>query len=373
MKGRIKILHAAETIKGGIETVVRHLINPAYGAEGEESYIFVFPINQVETSRVYGESKYNFSRTGRNIRSLASFCINFTRALLRESPDVVHLHSTFAGILGRVICIFMMPLRRPVVVYCPHAFAFVMNASGPRKKIYALIEIILSRVTSKIICVSRYEFNSAIDNGLPANKLTLIYNGTPLPRRLPNRAESESKKIRLLYVGRFDYQKGVDILCDALGGVPSEKFDLVVIGGSVLDSKDPPPKFPENSVQLGWISSSELEDIYGKVDALIVPSRWEGFAMTPLEGMAHGIGVISSDSTSLPELVQDGLNGRLFKAGDVSSLRDILMSISLDDLRYYGGNARGTVKNKFNAELMVCETKGLYRVLINSAKTKNYY
>lgn len=62
---------------------------------------------------------------------------------------------------------------------------------------------------------------------------------------------------------------------------------------------------------------------------VVVPSRWEGFAMVPLEAMSYGLPVISSDATSLPEAIKHRVTGYLFKSESASNLTDVLDKLDL--------------------------------------------
>ncbi|MGU5121571.1 hypothetical protein MAX20_29515, partial [Escherichia coli] len=75
------------------------------------------------------------------------------------------LHSTFSGVLGRLCLFILSPIVKPVVIYCPHAFSFMMTNQKLKKKIYVAIEKILQKNTDAIICVSKYELEESIKYG----------------------------------------------------------------------------------------------------------------------------------------------------------------------------------------------------------------
>jgi glycosyltransferase involved in cell wall biosynthesis len=87
-----------------------------------------------------------------------------------------------------------------------------------------------------------------------------------------------------------------------------------------------------------------------------VPSRWEGFAMVPLEGMSMGLPVISSDCTSLPEDVSDNETGYTFPSGDHLALAKIISSLEKAKIHQLGKNAQQLVNEKFNACKMIEQT-----------------
>lgn len=157
-----KILHVAETIKGGVATVIRTISASPEGQDSNYELVYLVPLDQKqELHGIDAQQIRTFERSGRDVRSLLRFAWQLTRVMLKEKPDVVHLHSTFSGVIGRVVCVLLRPWRKPKIVYCPHAFSFLMESSPTKQKIYAWIERVLQRVTDVIICVSRYEMDKA--------------------------------------------------------------------------------------------------------------------------------------------------------------------------------------------------------------------
>ncbi|CAH0315950.1 glycosyltransferase [Pseudomonas atacamensis] len=353
-----KILHVAETIKGGVATVIRTI--SASPEDDAANYQLVYLVPEDQARELHGiapQQVRTFPRSGRNVPSLLRFAWRLSRVLLMEKPDVVHLHSTFSGVIGRVVCVLLRPWRKPKIVYCPHAFSFLMESSPTKQKVYAWIERVLQKVTDVIICVSQYELDKAARFGIERKRMKLIYNGIHHKDDAPKSAGAEP--IHLLFVGRLDYQKGFDVLLKAYAKVNRNDLKLTVVGSAVNeDSVECPPM---DSVEyLPWVTPSEVQALYQKADALIVPSRWEGFAMVPLEGMAMGLPVIASNCTSLPELVTNEVSGYVFPSGDHQALADVLTIIQKPRLLDLGNEGRSIVRERFSAALMIRQTYDLY-------------
>ncbi|MDH2080221.1 glycosyltransferase [Pseudomonas atacamensis] len=353
-----KILHVAETIKGGVATVIRTI--SASPEDDAANYQLVYLVPEDQAKELHGiapQQVRTFPRSGRNVPSLLRFAWRLSQVLLKEIPDVVHLHSTFSGVIGRVVCVLLRPWRKPKIVYCPHAFSFLMESSPSKQKVYAWIERVLQKVTDVIICVSQYELDKAARFGIERKRMKLIYNGIHHKDDAPKSAGAEP--IHLLFVGRLDYQKGFDVLLKAYAKVNRNDLKLTVVGSAVNeDSVECPPM---DSVEyLPWVTPSEVQALYQKADALIVPSRWEGFAMVPLEGMAMGLPVIASNCTSLPELVTNEVSGYVFPSGDHQALADVLTIIQKPRLLDLGNEGRSIVRERFSAALMIRQTYDLY-------------
>lgn len=365
-----KIFHAAETIRGGVATVIRQNVLAQAKALGPDKVLTLVPQDQAEDLE---DAKpfvaFYFARTGRNLRSFFSFAQNFMRILRREKPDIIHLHSSFAGLIGRITYILVKlttPSYRPRIIYCPHAFGFLMDGAHWKKKAYALIERMLLPVTDAVICVSRYERDAAIAFGLPGKKLHVIYNGVPVPQAPPERPDPETKGVtQLLFVGRLDVQKGFDLLVQAMEQLENEPFHLTVVGGAMYSSEKPPQR--PNISYAGWIPASKVGEYITACDVLVMPSRWESFGLVAAEAATYERPALSSDSCSLPEIVLDGKTGRLFPVGDVATMVRILQNTSREDWRKMGKAARLHVTQEFSGEQMIRKTLELYQ---ESTKTK---
>ena len=366
----MKILHATEIDIGGTATVVNLLMRSQLSDKTITFCMCVAPekiVGALDSNSANNLS--TFKRSGRNVRSLTDFTATLIKAVWQEKPDIVHLHSTFAGIIGRLALTIIKPFRRPKIIYCPHGFSFLMEGSIVKKKIFSAIEIILSLTTDKIICVSEYEKNAGIAAGIPSNKIKVIYNGTPpindnVKQTTSPYPASHSTKINYLFAGRFDQAKGFDILLSAIKKKNNNHAHFTVAGISAdeVSSNDP----PSNITYLGWVNSKDLAPYFAHADALVLPSRWEGFPMVVLEAMSMGIPVIASDCTSLPEAVDHNVTGVLFSTCNSDELSDVISNISLESLRIMGENGRERFTMRFTSERMTRLTLDLYSEILFS-------
>lgn len=358
----IKVLHAAETIKGGVATVIRFLYAGMVASDSGVDARCLVPSNQSQELLGVPESAIlTFTSKSRGLAKSFSFLRCFVTAVLKNKPDIVHLHSSFAGAIGRVAIFFLRPIHRCQVVYSPHAFSFLMSGSRWKRCIYGFTERLLLRlVDTEIICVSRYEFDAAIAEGLPKKKLHLVYNGVSDPGAPPLYKRNSFKvPLQLLFIGRFDYQKGFDLLLDAMEKLEHLPIQLRAIGDSVVGGFKKPLR--KNIEYLGWVSNDRLSEHYYSADVLIIPSRWEGFAMVPLEAMSHALGILASDSTSLPEAVTSGENGLLFRSGDAEGLANVLKKTTREEWLMMGRNGRARYLKYFTDSRMTSLVLCIYK------------
>ena len=97
-------------------------------------------------------------------------------------PDIIHVHSTWAGVLVRVPYLFL-PKKNIRIVYSSHGWSFLMDVSNYKKRFYVFVEKILLGVTDKIINISSYEQKQAVENGFNKNFMAMIYNGVVESKR----------------------------------------------------------------------------------------------------------------------------------------------------------------------------------------------
>ncbi|HBS2478901.1 glycosyltransferase [Klebsiella pneumoniae] len=353
----MKVLHVAETIKGGVASVLNQLIS----SQNEIEICCILPDSQAD--EIYNNKKIllkQFQRSGRNIKSLLALANVFRVTLKEFKPDIIHLHSSFAGVICRFLLFFMPLDKKTKVIYCPHAFSFLMNVSSFKKYVYSFIERLLSLNTDAIICTSNYERNMAIQYGLKKDKLFVVYNGIqePIVNIDDDMNPFDSHKINILYVGRFDYQKGIDILFDIINAAGT-KYHFTLVGDTVHDSFNRPEL--ASVTYTGWLNSKQLAKYYKYADVTIMPSRWESFGLVAAESNSYGTPVIASNSSSLPEVVVDGATGYLFDLNDFQKALDILNIKTKEDWNSMKEKCLSNYIEKFKSSDMISNVERLYK------------
>ena len=217
-------------------------------------------------------------------------------------------------------------------VYCAHGWAFTQQVSLPVKKLYTSVERFLARRTDALVSISFSELDAAVKAKVVAPLHRVIYHG--IPRRKepsPVPVSVDASRTNFVFIGRFDRQKGLDLLLDAFADSRLSHVDLWVIGGATLGHRYVIPDQP-NIKLIGWVANAHIDDYIRCFDAVIVPSRWEGFGLIALEAMRNGKPVLASRTGGLAELLIDRVNGRLFNPGDVEDLIRVLLEMSQSKL-----------------------------------------
>lgn len=213
-------------------------------------------------------------------------------------------------------------------------------------KVHKLIKV-YDKVDA-FITPSNFLKSKLVDNGFYADKIHCIPTFT-----LSKSEVGDTKKGDYgLYFGRITEEKGVATVVDAYLKMPKRK--LVIMGDDTTDEAKRLKQIVKergcsNIEFTGFKSGVELENIIKNARFTLIPSIWyDNLPNTALESFQYSKPVIASNIGSLPELVQDGVNGYLFTAGDAGALCEKIKL--LDDgntVETMGKNSREVLEQKF--------------------------
>ena len=134
---------------------------------------------------------------------------------------------------------------------------------------------------------------------------------------------------------------------------------------SGLRSNNPFAEHP-NMLALGRPSREQLRDAYRNADVLLFPTRFEGFGYAVAEAMACGTPVVTTNCSSLPELVDDGVTGRLCPLDDVDAFAAAIRDLAADRerLREMGKRARAAAVERFDIQVMARKYDELFQGIV---------
>lgn len=280
------------------------------------------------------------------------------RLLLRERFDVVETFTHDGNLLGLPLAW----LARVPVRIATHRGKI---ESFPKWRQILHNLLINSGMARTLIAVSQQTRQLAIDEGVSADRITVIPNGvTPLDTLSVNRMECREElglgegDIFLLSVGRLTYQKGHEYLVQAMPQVikrfPQAKAGICGEGPlrSQLQSQIMELGLSDHVKLLG--SRVDVSPIFASADIFVLPSRWEGLSRALMEAMAAGIPVIASRVDGIRDLITDGVHGLLVSSEDPKSLEASILQLLEDPqmMKKMGAAAREHVLRVHSTDAM---------------------
>lgn len=350
-----------------------HLLDLAAGAvqAGHQVVIYVGGIGVVnERAKARGLQCQPLKYLVREISPWKDLCCFFElRSVLKKyRPDIVHLHSSKAGIIGRLIA---KSLGIPSV-FTAHGWSFTEGVNESKRNFYRAVERFMARLVDKVITVSRYDHDLALQSGVGSNdKFIIIHNGMPEISVIVSPRKNKNIT-RFVMVARFDEPKDQKLLVDSFSSFKRTNWVLELIGdGPFLED------VRSHTHKLGIadkiIFSGACNDVPARLanaDVFCLISNWEGFPLTILEAMRGGLPVIASDVGGVSEAVIDSETGYLVPRGDkaaiVSSIQEILTSE--EKRQEMGRNGRERFEKNFTFEIMLEKTIGVYQEVLGSKK-----
>jgi len=303
--------------KGGMETAAELFLRHS-GAD----------VHYVSTYRAAG-------RIGRLWRWAAAYA-EVVVALVRRRPDVVHVH------LSERTSIFrdggVLALARwahvPSVLHC-HGAEFEASFLALPTPLRRWARRTLRSASAVLVLGDRWidRYSELLD--LPAERFTMLYNPVELPAQPPVRRAGE-RPVRVLFLGRLGARKGVYDLVKACASLPEairDRLELRIGGdGEVAAVRDLcGVELGSSATVLGWLGPAGKQAELAAADVFVLPSHDEGLPMALLEAMAWGLVPVVSTAGAMGEVVQDGRNGLLVRAGDPADIESALRRVIADD------------------------------------------
>lgn len=224
-----------------------------------------------------------------------------------------------------------------------HDLCFVVNPqwySFTFHTVYNLVIPRLARRATRIITNSNNSRNDLLQFcQVQADKVSLIYWAVDdffINRsHLVSPGEDNQEEDYILYVGSLEPRKNIKTLIEAYEilrtGNPGITTKLVLIGGEsplFADVQLKVRRFKEDVVFKGFVSDATLQEYYARAKVVAYPSLYEGFGLPPLEAMASGAPVVTSHTSSIPEVV--GEAALMVNPYDAQQLADVLAKVLQD-------------------------------------------
>jgi len=345
----MKIVHIVESFGGGVYTYFKDLANFFAQQKQVETYIiYSNNRNEVSEEKIYNDFPENIKLISvdmeRELKPFKDLQSTFKlRKLLKDiKPDVVHLHSSKAGVIGRWAT--TLTGKRNHVYYTPHGYSFLRLDISPlkRKMFYAIEKLTQFVFGGTTIACGDTEFKIAtkigksklIRNGIDINKLSKYYQT----------ASPTNTQITIGTIGRIMSQKNPLLFNQIALSYP--QYNFIWVGDGDLKDKLTAP----NITITGWVH--EPLDIYkylNNINIYIQTSLWEGLPIAVLEAMAFHKPIIATNVIGNKDIVIPGYNGYLFE--NTKDLESILPLIEdIDHTSKLGMNSYNECITKYNKD-----------------------
>ncbi|KOV59298.1 glycosyltransferase family 4 protein [Streptomyces sp. MMG1121] len=293
------VLHVTQPVEGGVARFVMDLATAQLAAGLRVTVACPRGGTLTDTLRAAGCKVLPWEATRSPGPELPGEVGRLAGLLHEVRPDVVHAHSAKAGLAVRLAVRGRLP-----TVFQPHAWSFEA-VDGVTARAALRWERFGARWATRVLCVSEAERRTGERNGITA-RWNVIPNGVDTSRFRPEGSVARSGGGPLVVcVGRLCRQKGQDVLLQAwpavVRHVPAAR--LVLVGGG--PDADRLRTVAPASVEFTG-PAADAAPWYRAADVVVLPSRWEGMALVPLEAMACGRPVLVTDVDGARESLPPG-------------------------------------------------------------------
>ncbi|MBI4470312.1 MAG: glycosyltransferase family 4 protein [Acidobacteria bacterium] len=187
------------------------------------------------------------------------------------------------------------------------------------------------RLATRVVVNSEWSKAALIRQGVPEGKLVVVPLCYESPAELPPRPEVGSGRTKtVLWLGQVVLRKGIQYLFEAAKMLADRPLRFVV-AGPIGISQETVASTPKNMQFIGAVTRDHAVDLYRSADLFVLPTLSDGFALTQLEAMAHGLPVITTPNCG--RVVSDGEDGRIVPAGDAEALAAAIEEMVSDAAR----------------------------------------
>jgi glycosyltransferase involved in cell wall biosynthesis len=343
------------------------ITGPALGPEG----------SLMERARRHGYGVIVIDEMLRSILPVKDFQSyhRITKLLEERKPDVIHTHSSKAGIIGRWAA---YRARVPAIVHTIHGLAFTASTSRIANAAYRMAERKTAPITTKIVCVASAmaEQSLGANIGRPEQYVT-VYSGMetqpflepPVPRgEMRRQLGLGDEHIVVGTIARLFHLKGHDDLLD-LAPELSRKYPnlrFLWVGDGLLresfERRIAEMNLKDRFILTGLVPPTEIPQLAGAMDVLVHPSRREGLARAIVQGQLAGAPAIAYDIDGNREGLVHGQTGYVVRPFDVFTLNERIAQL-VDDgsaRKQMGEAGRHFALGRFDAKVMVDALERVY-------------
>jgi glycosyltransferase involved in cell wall biosynthesis len=344
---------AKQQVLDGFEVILVHSLRPDTPPEALLDQLFPTPIHRIVV----------FMTTPISFWKDLSSMLQLMKIFRQLRPDIIHLHSSKAGVLGRVAAYLTHCQHR--VFYSPRGFAFLRQDVSPlKRRLYLCFEQISAYFGGTLVACSGTEASFAKYNaGL--QHVALVENSVSL-EQIHITSGSNSDTLRVVTSGRICYQKAPTRFREIATQLLDEPANFVWIGdiwvghGVSVDELLIDGALPTNLTITGWRNRQEVFDELAISDIFVLLSLWEGMPLALIEAQAAGLPAVVSDVIGCRDVVLNNVTGFICSSTD-EAVEKVRLLIRDQDLRQrMSVNARSMALQRFSVQRMHQEMMAVY-------------
>lgn len=349
----MKVIHIVESFGGGVYDFIKDLTDE---------------VQEYETTIFYGDRgnlKIGFENNFReNIKFIKwknaqreislpkdiKALFEVIKVLKKEKYDVIHLHSSKAGFLGRVAAKLVGQSKN--VIYTTHGISFLrQDISNSKLKLFILLEKIGEICGGQTIACSKSEAEFIKSKGI---KCEYINNGIKIDEDFAKQPKKDDT-IRIINVGRITEQKNPRLF----NGIAKEFIDNPKIKFIWVGDGEDKERLSSSNIEItGWLSQEKVKEKLKEADIYLSTAKWEGLPLAVLQAMNYELPLVLSNCVGNIDLVEEGINGSIYKEIDesIEKLREINIEKGKKSLKL--------LKRKFNIKNMIEDYKKYYERML---------
>ncbi len=297
----------------------------------------------------------------------------------RLRPDVVHTHSSKAGILARCSA---DAAGVPAIVHTIHGMSFNRTQSWPVRKLYSFMERRAARQTHRIITVARAMIDQSVAAGVaPREKFSTVYSGMEVDQFDPDACDRdavrkewgvESDHVVVGTVARLFRRKGYEQLLPimAKAAARNENLRFVWVGDGAQRSEYEAELarlgLADRTTLTGLVRPSKIPRLLGGMDILAHTSQWEGLPRGVVQALLMQVPAVAFAIDGTPEVVLNHTTGRLIPLNHLDSFADALVDLAGDCVtrERMGRTGREKCLERFDWRVMVEQLEAIYAQLV---------
>lgn len=393
MLGKIKLIQIITRLdKGGSSENV--LLTCEKLNKDEYEIILIYGVSQIPNIN-FQFTTYKIDELVREIspiKDIAAF-LKIYKIIKKEKPDIVHTHSSKAGILGRWAAFLLRTvdseLRTLKIFHTPHGHIFYGYYNKLITIMFILIEKITAKITDKLIALTEGEKNESLAYGIgKSEQWVIIHSGVDYKLQISNDKLKKIKKefgiqddyLVIGTVARLEPVKGVEYFIDAIKiiidyklQVTDCKFLIVGDGSEMIKLKQKVKRLNIEDKVIFTGMREDVPELISIMDIYVQPSLNEGMGKTIVLAQLLGKPVVATKVQGIPSVVLDGKTGILVEPKNPIQLAEAVSKLLKDEKlrRQLGENAKQWVNKivdgypQFSVERMIYLLENLYNEVLS--------